>query len=112
MKFLLSISKLLDLDTVSTQVNEILSEWIGPIFTLIGAFGAVYAIILGVQYAKAENDSKRAELKSRMVNCIIGFLVLLVLGTVCLTVNWAEIVQIFGYTANDFDSSTISRIGL
>lgn len=85
---------------VATKINEILRVWIGPLFTAIGAVGAVYIIILAVQYAKSENDSKRAEVKSRMVNCIIGVLCLLVIGTICLTVDWLAIANIFSYASS------------
>jgi len=99
MNFLLSVSRLLadQLETISGEVNSILKTWVGPLFIAIGGVGAVYAIILGVQYAKAENDSKRAETKTRMMNCIFGVLCLLVIGTISLTVDWAGLVRIFGY---------------
>lgn len=101
MNFLLKLSRLLDLTEVSTEVSNILKTWIGPLFTALGGVGTVYAIILIVQYVKAENDSKKAELKSRMINTLIGVLSLLVIGTVCLAVDWEAMVKIFGYTAED-----------
>ncbi|MGN0961586.1 MAG: Mbov_0395 family pilin-like conjugal transfer protein [Christensenellales bacterium] len=98
MKFLLGISKLLaDLTAVSNEVNDILNKWVGPIFLALGGVAAVYVIILGVQYAKSENDSKKAEVKSRIINCIIGLLAIIVIGVVCIEVDWASFVQIFGY---------------
>ena len=82
---------------VASKVNEILNSWIGPLFTVIGAIGAVYIIILAVQYAKAENDNKRAEVKTRIVNCAIGVVSLLVIGSLCLWVDWQAVANIFGY---------------
>ena len=98
MNFLLSIARLLDLAAVSTEVNDILNFWVGPLFIAIGGVGTIYVIILGIQYAKSESDSKRAEAKTRIINCIIGVIILLIIGAICLSVNWASLVEIFGYT--------------
>ena len=102
MNFLMNISRLLanNLEEVGAEVNNILSTWIGPLFIALGGVGSIYIIILAVQYIKAEGDSKRAEAKSRIINCAIGVISLLVLATVCLAVNWVEFVQIFGYASN------------
>lgn len=113
MNLALSFSRLLANNATQTQkdtakvVDEILSVWVGPFMTALGAVGAIYVIILGIQYAKSENDSKRAEAKTRMVNCIIGVLSLIVIGVVCWAVNWVEIAQIFGYARKDFDVNDI-----
>ncbi|MBE5736550.1 MAG: hypothetical protein E7356_04300 [Clostridiales bacterium] len=92
---------LLTLESVSDQVNKILNNWVGPLFIMIGACGGIWAVVMGVQYARCENDAKRAELKSRMVNCIIGVVIILVLGTCCIGINWAGVVKIFGYIWED-----------
>lgn len=42
-------------------------------------FGMVYAIILGVNYAKAEDTEKREEAKKRLVGAVIGIVIALVL---------------------------------
>ena len=106
MNFLLNISRLLDLQSVSDEVNTILSNWVGPLFITIGAIGTIYMIILGVQYIRSESDNKRAEAKSRIINCLIGVLSLIVIGALCIGLDWAGIVQIFGYAKKE------SMIGL
>ena len=90
-------SRLLDIEELSNEVNSILSEWIGPLFIAIGGVAAVYVIVLAVQLARAENDSKKAEVRSRFVNTIIGMIAILIIGAVSITVDWAGVVQIFGY---------------
>ena len=102
---LLAVSE--KLQRISDQVNTILKTWVGPLFVALGGVGAIYVIILAIQYIKSENDNKRAEAKTRMVNCIIGVLSLLVIGTICLSVNWAELVQMFGYTAYPEDGARL-----
>lgn len=102
MNFMLNISKLLNLQSVGSEVNKILGMWVGPLFVAIGGAGAIYAIVLGVQYIRSENDSKRAEAKTRIVNCVIGVITLLVLAAVCMAVDWAAFVEIFGYASDDY----------
>lgn len=101
-KFLLSIARLLapnaeNLAEVGKKVNEILGNIVGPVLIALGAAGAVYMIVLGVQYAKADADDKRAEVKKRLVNCLIGVIIMIVLVVICMAIDWAKFVQIFGY---------------
>lgn len=60
-------------------IDELLDVMIVPLLILIGSAGLIYSIVLGVNYSKAENAEKREEAKKRLVNTIIGFVVLLVL---------------------------------
>ena len=96
----IGLSSLLSPADVSNKVNEILNMWVGPLFTLVGAIGCVYIIILAVQYAKAEGDNKRAEVKSRLTNCVIGVLCLLIIGGLCIGLDWGAIANIFGYAVD------------
>ena len=116
MNFLLSMSRLLSsnkqLQTVGDEVSKILHNWVGPLFIAIGGIAGVYAIILGIQYAKAESDSKRAEAKTRMWNCIFGMLCLLVIGILAISINWGSIVKIFGYAQKDYVVPDEVMIGL
>ena len=103
MNVAVSLGRLLATDQkltdISTEVNNILKIWVGPLLIAIGGVGAVYMIVMGIQYAKSESDGKRAEIKSRLVNCIIGVISILVLGSLCIGIDWAGVVQIFGYAA-------------
>lgn len=95
------MNNLLAPNDVAAKVDQILRVWIGPLFTVVGAIGAVYIVILAVQYARSENDSKRAEVKVRIVNCAIGVVCLLVIGALCLTLDWVGVAEIFGYAASN-----------
>ena len=80
------------------KVNEILRNIAGPILTMLGSAAVIYAVVLGVQYAKAEDDGKRTELKKRVVNTVIGIAVMFVLAAMCLFIQWDAIIDdIFGY---------------
>lgn len=104
-RFLFMMARLLEVTenmrAVGEQVNEILRSWVSPIFTALSGAGAIYIIVLGIQYGKSESEDKRAEAKKRMLNCLIGVLVMIALVVLCLAVNWAELVNsLFGWYAD------------
>lgn len=49
------------------------------ILAVVGGAGSVYAIVLGVNLAKSENDEKRKTAVARLRNTLIGVGILLVL---------------------------------
>lgn len=73
-------------DVEGTWMAEILGGVAGfvdailtPILFLVAIAGIIYAIILGVNYSKAETTDKKEEAKKRIINAIIGMVVMLVL---------------------------------
>ncbi len=64
---------------VFKPVIDILDSMLLPILILLGTAGSIYAIVLGVNYSKAESADKREEAKKRMINAIIGIVVTLLL---------------------------------
>ena len=66
-----------------------------PIIIILLAVGAIYAIILGVNMARAESAEKRDEAKKRILNFIIGIAVVVVL-LVIIYVLAANIESIVG----------------
>ena len=66
-------------DKVFKPVTDILDSMLVPILILIGTVGSIYAIILGVNFSKAESSDKREEAKKRMINAIIGLVVTILL---------------------------------
>ena len=97
---MLSIGRLMavDLKSISDKVYSILYDIAGPILIAIGSIGVIYMIVLGVQYAKSENEEKRATVKRRLVNMAIGVVAIFALAAVCLSVRWDIIVpELFDY---------------
>ena len=64
---------------VFQPVVDILDAMLVPILILIGTAGSIYAIILGVNFSKAESSDKREEAKKRMINAVIGLVVTILL---------------------------------
>lgn len=99
---LLGMSMLLEtskrLTETASKVNEVLESIVGPCLSVLGLFAVIYVIFLGVQYAKSESDEKRAENKKRMINTLIGAIVLILLITLCYAISWDKLIpQMFGY---------------
>ena len=50
-----------------------IGDWLIPVVMIIvGMAGSIYAIILGVNYAKAESDEKKGEAKKKLMNALLG----------------------------------------
>lgn len=99
---LLNMSRLLAsydrLGQTAAKVNQVLENIVGPCLSVLGLFAVIYVIFLGVQYAKSESDEKRAENKKRMINTLIGAIVLILLITLCYAIQWDSLIpQMFGY---------------
>ncbi|HCG58359.1 MAG TPA: hypothetical protein DEV78_04035 [Clostridiales bacterium] len=61
------------------QVYEYLGPILYAIMAVVGAAGVIYSIVLGVNLAKAEDQSKRDEAKKRLITTIIAVAVTVVL---------------------------------
>jgi len=60
--------------TFKTVVGYVMPAVIG----VVGLFAIIYAVILGVKYAKAEDTDKREEAKKHLVAAVIGMVVAIV----------------------------------
>lgn len=110
LNFLLSISHLLanNITKTAEKAQAILGGIVGPCLTVLGSMGVIYIIVLAVQYAKSENDSKRADAKKRIVNLAIGLVVIIILITMCMAISWDKvIVELFGngyWAGNEYNA--------
>ena len=63
------------LDTLVAAMTNI----INPILILVATAGIIYAIVVGVKFAKAEDKNARDEAKQKLITVIIGIVVTAVL---------------------------------
>lgn len=63
---------------VDTVVNAILTV-LWPILIIVSAAGMIYAVIIGINMARADSTDKREEAKKRLINVIIGIAVVIAL---------------------------------
>lgn len=66
-------------DEVVNPIVLLLQSLTGPALALVGAFGSLYCVILGVKFAKAEEPQDREKAKAHLKNAIIGFVLIFVL---------------------------------
>ncbi len=61
------------------ELFKYLSPILYAILAVVGAAGVIYSIVLGVNLAKAEDQSKRDEAKKRLITTVIAVAVTVVL---------------------------------
>ena len=62
-----------------TSLINGIQKWVTPLLVLACAAGAIWAIVLGVKMAQAEDKSKRDEAKQALVNVIIALVAVIAL---------------------------------
>lgn len=85
-----SVSTMTDL---ANAFAGLMKNVLGPVLIVIGAAAALYAIYLGVMYAKAEDANKRKEVQGRLIGAAIGVVIILVGITLCYAINWESLVK-------------------
>ena len=94
-----------DLTGIAEKFQSIMRDIVAPVLIVVGAAAAIYAIYLGVMYAKAEDANKRKEVQGRLIGAAIGVVIILVGITVVYAVDWTGL----GATLWPEDTSTVIR---
>ena len=66
-------------NNITAPIVSLLNSLVGPLLAIVGAAGALYCIVLGVKFAKAEEPQDREKAKGSLKNAIIGFVLIFVL---------------------------------
>lgn len=69
----------LDVSKAQKTIIDMINSLLNPILALVGAVGALYCVLLGVKYAKAEEPQDREKAKAHLKSAIIGFVLIFVL---------------------------------
>lgn len=69
-------------DTVYDQFINVVHIVMPTILSIVLVFGVIYGIVLGINFAKAEDAEGRDKAKGKLINMIIGVLVMLVIISV------------------------------
>lgn len=64
---------------VAAPIVSLLNSLMAPLLAIVGAAGALYCVVLGVKFAKAEEPQDREKAKGALKNAIIGFVLIFVL---------------------------------
>lgn len=81
-----------DVSGLAKTVKLICEKLMGPICIVVGAIAAIYAVYLGVMYAKAEDANKRKEVQGRLIGAVIGLVIIIIGITLCYALDWDSIV--------------------
>ena len=57
-------------------IVSLLNSLLRPLMAIVGAVGALYCVVLGVKYARAEEPQDREKAKSHLKNALIGFILI------------------------------------
>lgn len=60
-------------------ILDALTNFIGPILIVVAVAGIVYAVVVGIRFAKADDKSAREEAKQKLIYVIVGIVVTIVL---------------------------------
>ena len=83
--------------------------WLIPvIMILIGIAGTIYAIVLGLNFAKAENAEQKDAAKKRLINVVIGVLVIII-ALLLIFIFIKNANSIFGWVTNSAVAGTATN---
>ena len=82
-----------DLNQIVKPLLDVLTVLVPVLLGVVGSLGAIWCIVLGVKYAKADEPQEHEKAKNGLKNAIIGFVVLFVLlialkVAVSILTNW------------------------
>ena len=60
-------------------ILRLVDNFMIPLMIVVLAAGTIYAVILGVNMARADSSETRDAAKKRLINCIVGFAIIVVL---------------------------------
>ena len=61
------------------EVVNAIDTLLYPLLVIVGAAGMIYAIVLGVNMARADSTEKREEAKKRLINVVVGLAIIIAL---------------------------------
>ncbi len=94
-RFLLDSDQYESISAAAEGFSGIVKSILGPVFTVIGVIAVIYAIYLGILYAKAESADKRKEVQGRLIGACIGAVIVVAGATLCYALNWSAIFTNF-----------------
>ena len=61
------------------QIKEVIDMVLWPLLIIVAAAGTIYAVVLGVNMARADSTEKREEAKKRVINVLVGMAIIVAL---------------------------------
>ena len=76
---LLSAISVDEINKIVAPIMEICDVLVPVLLSVVGSLGALYCILLGVKYAKADDPQEHEKAKNGLKNAIIGFVLIFIL---------------------------------
>lgn len=91
---------------LANPIIKLIKQFAGPVLGIVGAIGAIFVIVLGVKFAKAEEPQEREKAKAHLKNAIIGFALIFIL-LLALNIAMPKLIDwVNGYGTNTTGSIT------
>ncbi|MGN0961588.1 MAG: Mbov_0395 family pilin-like conjugal transfer protein [Christensenellales bacterium] len=91
---------------VARNFHDTMLNIVTPILIVLGGLATIYAIYLGVMYAKAEDPNKRKEVQRRLIGAVVGVIIIIVGVILCTVIDWENIIKNNGDLINPPSSGT------
>jgi hypothetical protein len=72
---------------------------LGPVISIIGVAAVIYLIMLGINYAKAEDADGRKKVQGRLIGTAIGAVIIIAGAVLCFALPWESIFSGFATNA-------------
>ena len=67
------------LDNIVNTIVGIINSIVAPVLIIVATVGIIYAIVLGVNYARAETTEDKENAKKRVINVVVAMVIMVVL---------------------------------
>ena len=84
-----------DMNSIVQPIIAVCQSLVPVMLAVVGSVGALWCILLGVKYAKADDPQEHEKAKKGLINAIVGFVLIFVLlimlniGTEIFTEWWS-----------------------
>ncbi len=68
-----------ELTKIVQPILDVCNTLVPVLLSVVGAIGAIYCILLGVKYARADEPQEHDKMKKALKNAIVGFVLIFVL---------------------------------
>jgi amino acid transporter len=92
-----------DLNAIVQPILDICNTLVPIMLAVVGSVGALWCILLGVKYAKAEDPQEHEKAKGALKNAIIGFVMIFLL-IVMLQFGLEAFMDYLGYDSESWTS--------
>lgn len=98
------LDQVANLSDIATLFSNVMKTIVGPIISIVGVIGVIYAIKLGIDYAKAEDAEGRKKVQGRLIGACVGVVIIIAGVVLCFALNWGKIYE--NFAAVDYSKTT------